>query len=137
MANPRAFISFDFDHNEGQKTYFVGQTINSRTPFSVEDWSSKQALAQSEWQRLIEEKMKKCNMMIVLVGRSMITASGVSMEIAMAERNNVPFFGVYVDGASSSSTLPRGMQRSRVIPWTWEGIASMISLMMREGKNRY
>lgn len=137
MADPRAFISFDFDNNEGQKNYFIGQCRNSRTPFNIEDWSSKSALAQHEWQRLIEEKMKRCNMMIVLVGRHMSTASGVQKEIAMAERNKVPFFGVYVDGASSSSTLPTGLARNRVIPWTWDGIASAVTQMMGEGKNAF
>ena len=40
MANPRAFISFDFDHNESEKNLFIGQSKNSNTPFSIEDWSS-------------------------------------------------------------------------------------------------
>lgn len=136
MADPRAFISFDFDHNEGQKLYFIGQSKNSRTPFNIEDWSSKEALAQSKWEQLIEDKMKRCNLMIVLVGRSIASASGVKKEIQMAIKNNVPFFGVYVDGASASSTLPEGLSRGRVIPWTWDGIAEMIKQMMKEGKNR-
>lgn len=137
MADPRAFISFDFDNNEGQKNYFVGQAKNSRTPFSIQDWSSKEELAQSRWQDIIENKLKRCNMMIVLVGRSTSTAIGVHREIEMAQRNNIPFFGVYVDGASASSTLPPSLTRSRVIPWTWDGIADMVSQMMKEGKNIY
>lgn len=135
MANPRAFISFDFDNNAGEKMYFIGQSVNSRTPFNIEDWSSKEALAQSRWQQIIEDKMKKCNMMIVLVGKNMSTAIGVNKEIDMAIKNNVPFFGVYVAGANSSSILPVGLARNRVIPWTWDGIASAISQMMKEGKN--
>ncbi len=47
MANPRAFISFDFDHNGNEKNLFVGQARNSKTPFSIEDWSSKSSLPQS------------------------------------------------------------------------------------------
>jgi hypothetical protein len=136
MADPRAFISFDFDHNEDQKRYFVGQARNSRTPFSIQDWSSKEALAESKWQEIITEKVKKCNLMIVLVGKSMGSASGVVKEIKMATDNNVPIFGVYVDGANSISTLPAGLSRSRVIPWTWDGIAEKIDQMMKEGKNR-
>ncbi|UHO40606.1 TIR domain-containing protein [Chryseobacterium capnotolerans] len=135
MANPRAFISFDFDNNAGEKMYFVGQAVNSRTPFNIEDWSSKEALAQSTWQKIIEDKMKRCNMMIVLVGRNMGTATGVNKEIDMAIKNNVPFFGVYVAGANSSSILPVGLARNRVIQWTWDGIAKAISQMMKEGKN--
>jgi hypothetical protein len=135
MANPRAFISFDFDNNAREKMYFIGQSVNSRTPFNIEDWSSKTALAQSTWQQIIEDKMKRCNMMIVLVGRNMGTATGVNKEIQMAIKNNVPFFGVYVDEANSSSTLPVGLDRNRVIQWTWDGIANAISQMMKEGKN--
>ena len=33
MADPRAFISFDFDNNLTDKNLFVGQIKNSRTPF--------------------------------------------------------------------------------------------------------
>jgi hypothetical protein len=135
MADPRAFISFDFDHNEGQKNYFMGQAKNSRTPFNIQDWSSKEELAQSRWQELIEERLKKCNLMIVLVGKSMLTAIGVHREIEMAVKNIVPFFGLYVDDANYLSTLPTGLNRIRVINWEWTAIADMIDKCMKEGKN--
>jgi hypothetical protein len=135
MANPRAFVSFDFDNNEGQKNYFLGQASNSKTPFNIEDWSSKQHLPEKEWENLIEAKIKKCNMLIVLVGRSMSSATGVVKEIVFAKNNNIPIFGVYVDSASTASTLPDGLQRNRVISWTWDGIASAVAQMMKEGKN--
>ena len=58
MADPRAFLSFDFDHNETQKTLFMGQAKkDSPTPFTVEDWSSKSALPQAQWEALIKAKM--------------------------------------------------------------------------------
>ncbi len=136
MANPRAFISFDFDNNEGQKKYFVGQSINSKTPFNIEDWSSKSALPQSQWEKLIHEKINKCNMLIVLVGKNMSTATGVAKEIAFAKEHNVPVFGVYVDGANSSSTLPSGLTSGRIVVWEWDKIASAIVQVMKEGKNK-
>ncbi|GCD09173.1 TIR domain-containing protein [Clostridium tagluense] len=135
MANPRAFISFDFDNNEGQKNYFIGQSKNSRTPFNIEDWSSKQSLTQSEWERIIKEKINKCNMLIVLVGKQMASATGVVKEIQFAKECNVPIFGVYVDSATALNTLPNGLVRSRTISWGWEGIASQIDKVMTEGKN--
>ncbi|SHH92733.1 MTH538 TIR-like domain [Flavobacterium sp. CF108] len=136
MANPRAFISFDFDNNEGQKKYFVGQSINSKTPFNIEDWSSKSSLPQNEWEKIIHEKINKCNMLIVLVGKSMFSATGVAKEIAFAKEHNVPVFGVYVDGANSSSTLPSGLTTGRVVAWEWEKIAFAIDQVMKEGKNQ-
>ena len=74
MADPRAFISFDFDHNETEKTLFVGQSKNSRTPFSIQDWSAKSSMKESEWEEIVEGKIKKCHMVIVLVGKFMASA---------------------------------------------------------------
>jgi len=136
MADPRAFISFDFDHNETEKILFIGQAKNSRTPFSIEDWSSKSSLPQSQWEKLIADKINKCNILIVLVGKTMATATGVAKEIAFAKAADVPVFGVYVDGADSNSNLPNGLQRNRTIPWEWDKIADMIDKTMKEGKNR-
>ena len=136
MADPRAFISFDFDHNEVEKILFVGQTKNSRTPFAIEDWSSKTSLPQSQWEKIIADKINKCNFLIVLVGKTMASATGVAKEIAFAKEANVPVFGVYIDGAGASSNLPDGLQRNRTISWEWDKIADAIDQAMKEGKNK-
>ncbi len=75
-------------------------------------------------------------MVIVLSGKTMASATGVAKEIAMAKEQDVPVFGVYVDGANSSSNLPTGLQRNRTIAWDWGKIASAIDQMMGEGKNK-
>jgi hypothetical protein len=136
LAEPRAFISFDFDHNEKQKNYFVGQCKNSKTPFSIYDWSAKTPMPQDEWEKMVEEKMKKTNMCIVLVGRYMRSAIGVKKEISMAKKNNVPIFGVYVDGANTLSNLPEGLPRNKTVAWKWDDIAKMIDWAKNEGKNK-
>lgn len=132
---PRAFISFDFDHDQDQKTLFAGQSNNSKVPFTIQDWSSKEALPQSTWEKTIADKIGRCNMVIVLVGRSMRSATGVVKEIQMAAKSNVPVFGVYVDSANFLSNLPEGLPRHRVVDWSWEAIASKVQQMMNEGKN--
>jgi hypothetical protein len=79
MSDPRAFVSFDFDNNQIQKVLFAGQAkSDSPTPFTVHDWSSKTALAETEWEKLVKQKMASTNMCIVLVGKSMSTATGVA-----------------------------------------------------------
>ena len=135
MADPRAFISFDFDHNEKEKNLFAGQSKNSKTPFNIEDWSSKSSLPQSQWEKLIKDKINKCNILIVLVGKTMASAAGVAKEIKFAKDSDVPVFGLYVGGADTDSKLPDGLARSRTIPWEWDKIASKIDQMMKEGKN--
>ncbi|MFK5970942.1 MAG: TIR domain-containing protein [Candidatus Marithrix sp.] len=136
MADPRAFISFDFDHDETEKVLFVGQGKNSKTPFSIQDWSTKSSMAQSKWEAIVKEKINKCNMVIVLSGKTMASATGVAKEIAMAKDQDVPVFGVYIDGANTSSNLPNGLQRNRTIAWKWDKISDAIDKMMTEGKNK-
>jgi hypothetical protein len=136
MGEPRAFISFDFDNNERERNLFSGQIRpQSPTPFSAQDWSSKEALPQSTWEAEIDEKIGRCHMMIVLVGPTTHRAVGVVKEIAMAQRRRVPYFGVYVAGASRDTPLPPGLNRDRVIEWDWTAIANAVTQMMREGKN--
>jgi hypothetical protein len=136
MSDPRAFVSFDFDNDADKRDLFIGQAKNSRTPFNIEDWSSKRVLPEKEWQDLIEAKIKKCNMLIVLVGPKTATATGVIKEISFALEHNVPIFGVYVSGASSTTTLPAGLLRGRTIAWEWEKIANWVDVCMTEGKNK-
>lgn len=136
MSDPRAFISFDFDHDETEKVLFVGQGKNSKTPFSIQDWSAKSSMPQSKWEAIVKEKINKCNMVIVLLGKTMASATGVAKEIAMAKEQNVPVFGVYVDGANTTSNLPKGLQRNRTIAWKWDNISDAIDQMMTEGKNK-
>lgn len=136
MSDPRAFLSFDFDHNLTEKNLFAGQAkTDSPTPFTVEDWSSKSSLPEKEWEEEIKKKINKTNMCIVLVGKYMASATGVAKEISMAKEQNVPVFGVYVGGADANSTLPTGLSRSRTVAWNWEKIAKMVDQAMTEGKN--
>ena len=136
MSNPRAFISFDVDHNSNEKVLFAGQSKLSQTPFSIQDWSAKSSMPQSQWEAIVKEKINKCNMAIVLVGKYMASASGVVKEIEMAKDQDVPIFGVYVDGANTNSNLPTGLARNRTIKWDWESIANAIEQMMEKGKNK-
>lgn len=136
MADPRAFISFDYDHNDTERILFAGQAKNSKTPFSIEDWSAKSSMPPWQWEEIVKAKINKCNMVIVLVGKFMASATGVAKEISMANDQGVPVFGVYVGGANTTSNLPKGLQRNRTIKWDWDAIASAIDQMMKEGKNK-
>lgn len=137
MSNPRAFISFDFDNDEDHKILFAGQcSSKSPTPFTAQDYSSKEPLPEWQWEKLIEEKIGRCHMMFVLVSPTAYRAHGVKKEIAMAQRKNTPFVGVYIKGAGASTPLPDGLPRNRCIPWDWDQIAATVRQMLREGKNK-
>lgn len=63
-------------------------------------------------------------------------ATGVTKEIKMAKERNVPVFGVCIDDANTSSSLPDGLQRNRTIKLEWKNIASATEKMMKEEKNK-
>lgn len=61
MAEPRAFLSFDYDHDLTSKKLFAGQAkSDSPTPFIIEDWSSKSVLPEAEWEEPIAKKIASC-----------------------------------------------------------------------------
>jgi hypothetical protein len=136
MADPRSFISFDFDNNEKDKNLFAGQcSKRSPTPFTAQDWSSKVALPQPTWEQTIEGKIGHCHMMFVLVSPTAHTATGIAKEISMAIAQDVPFYGVYIAGAGALTPLPSGLSRNRMLEWEWDSIAGAVKTMMKEGKN--
>lgn len=136
MTLPRAFLSFDFDNDSVHKMLFAGQAKDdSPTPFAAQDWSSKTSLPQSEWEALIKKKINSCHMLIVLVGTHMSTATGVVKEIEMAKSQDVPCFGVYVNGGSTTSALPVGLARNDVVAWDWAKVAEKVDQCGGLGKN--
>ncbi len=136
MPDPRAFVSFDFDHNQTEKALFAGQAkSDSPTPFTVQDWSSRTSLPQATWEAEIKKKIGRTNMCIVLVGKTMASATGVAKEIAMAKEQKVPVFGVYVGGATSISNLTVGLARNRTVGWNWDKVAVVVDQCLIEGKN--
>lgn len=129
MAAPRTFISFDFDYNADHKLLFVGQAKNSRTPFEIADWSSKEALPQATWEQQISAKIARCELMVVLIGKNTSWAQGVLKELRFAASHGVPVFGVYVDGANHLTPLPVGIGRNQIVSWNWEQIAAAINYL--------
>ena len=85
---------------------------------------------------LLKAKINNCHLMFVLIGKSLGSATGVAKEIGFAKDQDVPFFGVYVNGAGTSSTLPKGLARNRTIAWDWDKIANAVDRMIGEGKNK-
>lgn len=133
MALPRAFISFDYEHDLPAKNLFAGQCkVDSPTPFAAADWSSKEPLPQAEWERLVSAKIRKCDFLIVLVGTHMATATGVHKEINFGKQHGLPMFGVYVNGASPSSVLPPGLKYENVTTWTWDRIARLVDQCVKK-----
>jgi hypothetical protein len=135
METPKAFVSFDYENDGNEKSRFANESTNSSIQFTIEYFSSKPTYPQPQWDDITADQINSCNMLIVLVGNNTSTNKGVIKEIASADSQNIPIFGVYVSGAGPSTALPPRLQRSRTLNWDWSAISAMIEQVMKEGKN--
>ena len=80
MTNKRAFISFDYDHDEDIKILLAGQAKHPDSPFDFKDASVKEHLT-GDWKEKVRRRMDNIDVVIVLCGQSTHTAKGVSEEL--------------------------------------------------------
>ena len=72
-----AFVSFGYDNDKRLKDFIVGQARLPGSPFEVADWSMKEAAPQRNWESEAEARIKRCDIVIVMVGRQTYGAPGV------------------------------------------------------------
>lgn len=125
MANKRAFISFDYDHDEGAKIMLAGQAKLPDTPFDFTDGSVKEHLT-GDWEAKVRRRMDSIDVVIVLCGEWTHTAQGVSRELTIAREKGKPYFllAAYSD---KNCTKPTAAQPSdKVYNWTWDNLKALI-----------
>lgn len=83
----RAVVSFDYDNDKHLKDFIVGQARLPDSPFEVADWSMKEAAPQRNWETEAEARIKRCDIVIVMVGRQTYRAPGVLKEVAISRSN--------------------------------------------------
>jgi len=129
----RAFISFDFDNDRVLKDFFVGQFKLPGSPFTASDWSMKEAAPQSNWEQEAapqsnweqeaERRIRRSDIVIVLVGSETHRASGVLKEVAIARRLGKPM--VQIIGYKDSRPT-RVSNAGRLIRWSWDNLKKIL-----------
>ena len=124
MAKTRVFISFDYDNDARQKDLLVGQSKHPDTNFELADWSSKEHI-EGDWKAKIKAKLAYVDVICILCGKNMATATGVAHEVAIAQEIGKPYFflSAYADGCSKPATAKASDQ---LYKWTWDNLKSLI-----------
>lgn len=121
----RVFISFDYDHDEELKIALVGQSKNPDSPFSINDMSIKQAI-DSNWKYYARQRIKQCDVVIVICGRHTDTARGVSAELSIAQEECIPYF-LLCGRADGNIVKPKGAYYSdQIYRWSWDNLKALI-----------
>lgn len=125
MAKKRAFVSFDYDHDEAMKTFLIGQSKHDDTPFDLADWSIKEEI-KANWKDHARSRIKAVDVVIVICGEHTDSAAGVSAELAIAQEEKVPYF--LLKGYSSvECKWPKAAKANdKMYRWTWENLKLLI-----------
>lgn len=122
----RAFISFDYDHDDRIKDLLVGQSKNPDTPFELADWSIKEHLS-GNWQAKARTRIRSVDVVIVLCGHHTHTADGVAAELHIAQEERKPYFLLsgYSDNACTKPVT--AFPNDKIYKWTWDNLKSLIA----------
>lgn len=123
MSKKRVFVSFDYDYDRSLKDLFIGQSRNEDSPFEVIDYSLKEEEPISKWEREAEEKIKRSDVVVVIVGKYTYRASGVKKEVKMANSNKIRIFQIkgYKD-----ENCPSVEDAGKYYNWTWDNLKILL-----------
>jgi hypothetical protein len=126
MAKKRLFTSFDYDNDARLRDLFVGQSKHSDTPFEFVDFSVK-AHMSGDWKEQVRRRMRGCDVVCVLCGENMRTATGVSVEVQIAQEEEIPYF-LLAGYVEKNCTKPVAARVSdKMYRWTWENLKTLIN----------
>lgn len=118
----RVFISFDYDHDSDLRVMLSGQGKRTGAPFAIADWSIKEE--SKTWKREARERIRRCDVVIVICGLYTRQAVGVSHEFAIAREEDKP---VYLLKGRKKGWVrkPWGCFWETLHPWTQENLRRM------------
>ena len=125
MTKKRAFISFDFDHDEELRNLLVGQAKNPDSPFDIADWSVKEPLT-GNWKEKVRERIRRTDLTIVICGEWTHTATGVAEELRITREEGKPYF-LLRGRAGKTCTKPNtALESDEIHKWTWDNLKKLI-----------
>lgn len=121
MAKKRTFVSFDYDYDLDIKGAFVAQARNEDSPFEIVDMSIKEAIAHN-WKEKARQRIKTCDVLVVLCGEHTDCASGVSCELQIAKEENIPYFLLQGRNGKKCVKPKSANPYDTIYNWTWNNI---------------
>lgn len=125
MSKPKVFISFDYEHDETLKTFLIGQAKHSDSPFEIADWSIKEHI-QGDWKVKAKTRILRSDQVVILCGQHTHTATGVSVELSIAQEVGKPYF--LLNGYKDKTCYkPKAAKsKDKIYNWTWENLKVLI-----------
>ena len=122
----RAFISFDFDHDEDIRDALVAQAKNPDSPFEIADWSVREPFT-GNWKEKVRARIRRTDLSIVMCGEHTRKAEGVAAELTITREESNPYF-LLKGRPDKTCTKPRTARPpDKIYKWTWENLKKLIA----------
>lgn len=125
MAVKRAFISFDFDHDEDLRNLLAGQAKHQDTPFEIRDRSVKEPMT-GDWKEKVRARIRNTDLTIVICGESTHTANGVVAELGITREENKPYFLLWGRSEKACTRPSTAKPEDKIYKWTWDNLSALI-----------
>ena len=125
MAAKRAFISFDFDHDEDLRNLLVGQAKNPDTPFDIQDYSIREPMT-GDWREKVRRRIRATDLTIVICGEYTHTATGVAAELTISQEEGRPYFLLWGRSGKACTRPTSARPENKVYEWTWDNLKALI-----------
>lgn len=125
MAKKRAFISFDYDHDEDLRTLLAGQAKHPESPFDFFDRSVKEPM-EGDWKAKVRGRLGNCDLTIVLCGEWTHTAKGVAEELSIVRELKMSYFLLAGRSGKNCTKPTTALSTDKVYQWTWDNLKALI-----------
>lgn len=125
MSRKRAFISFDYDHDQDLRVMLAGQALHPDTPFDIKDRSLKEPLV-GDWKGKVRRRMDNVDLVIVICGEHTHTATGVAAELTIARETGKPFFLLWGRSERSCTKPISALTTDKIYKWTWDNLRALV-----------
>ncbi len=124
LVKVRCFVSYDYDNDSVLKEFLIGQSKRADATFAIADWSIK--VASPDWKEEARRRIRNSNVVIVMCGKHTDTATGVAVELKIAQEEGKPYF--LLAGYSGGGNLKPAIAKSsdKLYKWSFENLEKLI-----------
>ena len=125
MTAKRAFISFDFDHDEDLRNLLLGQARNPDSPFAIQDWSVKEPFT-GDWRAKVRARIRQTDVTIVICGEHTDSATGVSAELDITREEGQDYFLLHGRNGKTCRKPRSALRTDKIYTWSWENLKNLL-----------
>ncbi len=118
----KTHLIFDTELSKDSARSFLTECSKTKNAIKVQSTSPMRPVAETQRASLLRGTLAEAEKVIVLVTPRAANCRALLEEIRIADDLGKPMIGVLIGGATTSTELPKGLPRGRVVGFDWGAI---------------